>query len=438
MITLSGGGGHVQATKAKYKQIKELQPNTRFLFCDILIDTFGQKIGKFFLWQWNSAQENGDVHYQEWLRITGLPIAEKLFWIPIFFKILYTLIRNPITKIIDTQILGTSAVVKALTFISFFTKRKIAFEKIITELPSEHVKHFTQPIKNLSKKEKQYIKVSCFFSSLVAEDKQEFFWQTLCGISSTDILIDTPPLRPYFLKLMGKERTQEPLNIRIFTHSKEELRLIEKTASKGCFNLIDESPYLSITIEPKDFVSIIMLGSRPHEKATLNYVSNYIEICKNAKDKNRRDLLFVFCRNYDEKPHSLFKRVENLIAFEHDYPETLTVIPMPFQDDEVIAPLFFRSDMTFTRAGGITAMELLSVCRGNIWIHTENLDRFSHKHSAGMPIWEEGNAAYLMQRKGARFITPDTFFQTCKEFFSTDERENKDNSREKESNHFYY
>ena len=420
MITLSGGGGHIQASRAKFKQIEEKHPTTRFLICDLFTDTFGPRLGKFFLWLWNSAQERGDVASQEWFRITGLPIAEKLFAIPVFFKVLYTLLTNPITKIIDTQPMGTSSIIKAIRIVSFFSRRKIEFDKIVTELPSTEVTHFFRPIKALSRKEKGLIKVCCPFATLLDKEEQETFWNRQCGLSTKDIKYDDPPLRPYFLKLRNQPKVAQDLTIKIFTHSKQELELIEEAANKSSLLLVNEDPYLKLTIDASDKVSIIMLGSRPHEKATLRYVNNFIDLARQTQNKKKRHLVFVFCRNYNEKANSLLKRVHDLVYQEKDFPSHLAILPMPFQDDDVIAPLFFRSDMTFTRAGGITAMELLSVCHGNIWIHTEQLDSHSKKKSIGMPSWEEANAQHLIKQKGAKFITPDSFYKSCPNLFNED------------------
>ena len=414
MITLSGGGGHIQATKAKCRQIKEKHPNTEFVFFDTLMETYGARLGKFFVWQWDSALENGDVTYQEWLRISGHPIAEKLFWLPIFFKVLHQCFFNGITKIIDTQIMGTSAIISALRLVKLFKKREVKYEKIITELPSEKATCFFSPIKSLSKKEKPYITVSCAFSPLIEKPVSEQFWQTHCGIPSKEVLVDTPPLRPEFLKLINQPKLNRQLTLKIHTHSDEELKLVQSAAERGYIELENHNPSLHLEVSEQAKVSVIMLGSRPHEKALLSYVSHYIEMAKQYEDQQH--LLFVFCRNYDEKPQSLLKRVCDLVQFESHFPQSLSVIPLPFQNDDLIAPLFKRSDMTLTRSGGITSMELFSVCSGHMWIHTESLDNYRNK-SAGMPAWEEGNAHLLMQKKGAKFITPDTFFHTSKEYF---------------------
>ena len=132
-----------------------------------------------------------------------------------------------------------------------------------------------------------------------------------------------------------------------------------------------------------------------------------------------RHLLFVFCNSHSGHKNSLLKRVHALIKKLEHFPHNLTVIPMCFQTDDVIASLYYRSDATFTRSGGLTAMELMSVAQGQIWIHSEvrhgTID--GEKLEKGMPIWEKGNATYLQKKKGARFITPDSFIDCCHPYF---------------------
>ena len=72
-----------------------------------------------------------------------------------------------------------------------------------------------------------------------------------------------------------------------------------------------------------------------------------------------------------EHKNSLLKRMHDFVQKVDNFPMHLNIIPMCFQGDEVIAPLYYRSDATFTRSGGLTSMELLSVATGQIWIHSE-------------------------------------------------------------------
>ena len=116
----------------------------------------------------------------------------------------------------------------------------------------------------------------------------------------------------------------------------------------------------------------------------------------------------------------LLHKIYNLICSVEEYPNKLTIIPLPFQDDTIIAPLFSRSNATFTRSGGITSLELMAVARGSIWIHMEQHSdsKLLRKPYPYMVSWERGNAFYLYSIKGAQFITPDKLFTVLSQVVS--------------------
>ena len=116
---------------------------------------------------------------------------------------------------------------------------------------------------------------------------------------------------------------------------------------------------------------------------------------------------------------SLFTKVADYIDQMDDYPRSLSIIPFSFQRDDVIAPLFYRSDLSCTRSGGQTAMELMSVCSGDMWVHSEaRSDKrplTQRELLQGIPAWEAANAVYLQKIRGAKIVTPETFVQHAKE-----------------------
>lgn len=158
-----------------------------------------------------------------------------------------------------------------------------------------------------------------------------------------------------------------------------------------------------------------MLGSCPAQKATLKYVQLILEALKERVNEGFFYQVFVFCNDHKPGKNSLLKQVHDLILSSKEFPSNLTIIPLSFQDDNVIAPLFFRSDATFTRSGGLTSMELMAVAKGQICIHSEAKD--PSKLDLGMPQWEFGNASYLREKKGAKILTTSTFAQFCHELF---------------------
>ncbi|CCB90100.1 glycosyltransferase family protein [Simkania negevensis] len=418
LITSSGGGGHIQAANAKAVKALSEDPNLEIIQKDILIDWVGRRFGKCFVHLWNVSQKKGNLRMLSFLS-KNIPVADILFWVLIFIKALRTILREDVDRIIDTQPVGTSATIKALKVASRFTGKKIKLEKVITELPTEKVLHFFKPIKGLSQADRNLLRLVSTTPLLSADQTPDAFWQKNCKLQESEVLYEDFPLRATFEVFRQKlDAPIERMNIEIKVKNYIEKFLIADTIKRGNLHAEIFRDKIAITIEPTDKVSTILLGSQPTEEATIKYVKSFIEMANKAGDRGFRHLLFVFCNHEAEHRNSLLRRVHDAIQKFTDYPQYLNIIPMCFQGDEVIAPLYYRSDATFTRSGGLTSMELMTVAQGQIWIHSEikgTLDR--EKLGNGMPIWERGNAHYLQEKKGAQFITPETFADFCSSYF---------------------
>jgi hypothetical protein len=168
---------------------------------------------------------------------------------------------------------------------------------------------------------------------------------------------------------------------------------------------------MSFTLPAQDFVACVLLGSQPAFGATLSYVKKFMRLAKEVEQRAPLHL-FIFCGHHQLGERSLLSQVSDLIVRLKDYPSQLTIIPLSFQTDQLIAPLFHRSDLTCTRSGGQTAMELMCLMRGEMWIHSEakvNDDQNFAQLLKGIPGWEAGNAIYLKKLWGAKIVTPETF-----------------------------
>lgn len=418
LITSSGGGGHLQAAKAQAVKALSEDPTTEIIQKDILIDIVSKKFGKGFVFLWNSSQKRGNIKFLMFL-LKNIPTADFLFGTFIFIKVFYFILKEGIDQIVDTQPIGTFAIIKAIKLARKITRKPLKLEKIVTELPTDNVVHFFKPIKSLSPNDRSFLKLISTVPLIHENQTADAFWQKNCGLSEKEVCYESFPLRPSFKKYINtKRKHNERMEIKIHVNSSEEKFLIADTIKKGSLHSEIYRENITITIEPTDKVSTILLGSQPTEEATIKYLKKYIEIMRRL-GIDERHLLFVFCNAHYEHRNSLLKRVHSLIQKADHYPENLNIIPMCFQCDDVIASLYYRSDATFTRSGGLTAMELMSVAQGQIWIHSETRHGTINGESLGrgMPIWERGNASYLQEKKGARFITPETFFDGCIPYF---------------------
>jgi hypothetical protein len=421
LFTTSGGGGHIQAAKAQTLKALSENPNTIILQKDVLIDMISKNFGKVFVYLWNSSQKRGNVKFLMFLQ-KNVPTADILFGPFIFLRTLYILLKEGIDQVVDTQPVGTAAIIKAIKVARKITGKPLKLEKIVTELPTDNVIHFFKPIKRLSPTDRMLLKLISTIPLLENGQTTEEFWEKNCGLLESEVCYESFPLRPSFRKyLNAKDETRKSMKILIHVHSNEEKFLISDSIKKGFIPSEIYRDKIGINIEKDDKVSTILLGSQPTEEATLKYLKKYIELTKRSSTPERH-ILFVFCNSHVEHKNSLLKKVHSIVQKTEDFPKNLSVIPMCFQSDDVIASLYFRSDATFTRSGGLTAMELMSVAQGQIWIHSEvrHTRSYSSKLERGMPIWERGNATYLQHKKGAQFITPETFIDCCHPLFLPD------------------
>jgi hypothetical protein len=410
IITSSGGGGLLQAANAKEQEFKAKDPKITVLKRDVMKDWMWKWAGRFCIYQWNRAQLQGDVWTQSFFG-TVIPIAGYLFWPHIFFCTLYTLFKENVDQVLDTQIMGTSAVIKAIRIYNWKKQRAVYLEKVLVDLPSKKATHFFGSIKSLSKKDRRHFKLITVAPLLEEGETDEQFWTENCNLTPAELVFENYYVRQSFRKFQNVQKKTELFKIKTCFYNQEELELIQKSLKRGSLSYEVQGNEISFTINPNDRLFTILLGSQPAQESTLNYVKKFIQLAK--EEPEARIHLFVFCANHNPKQETLFKRVVEKVTHARDYPSNLSIVPMSFQTDEVIAPLFFHSHMTCTRSGGQTAMELMCVGQKEIWVHSETKKKKSQPTNeellAGIPGWESANAAYLQKMKGAKIVTPDHF-----------------------------
>jgi len=407
IITSSGGGGLLQAANAKEQEILAQDPTIQVIQRDVMKDWMWSKFGTFCVNQWNKAQLRGDVRAQVFLGTSSV-FAEYLFWLPMFYYSLKTFLQEDIDRVLDTQVMGTSATIKALRLFNRVKKKHVVLEKVLVDLPTKKATHFFKPIRQLNGKDRQLLRLITIAPMLEKEQTAEQFWQQHCKLNDTHLQYEDYFVRRAFASYRGLERKAEPFALKTRFQNLDELECILQSIERG------KTPYevgngeIRFVIDPKALVFTILLGSQPANNATLNYVLKCLQI--NGKTPVT---IFVFCSKHERGQASLLRKVSEAVHQCDAYPTNLTIVPMSFQNDDVIAPLFFRSDMTCTRSGGQTAMELMSVSTGEIWIHSEaklqNAPLTEEELLAGIPGWESANAAYLQHVRGAKIVTTDTF-----------------------------
>ncbi len=417
IVTSSGGGGLLQAANAKEQEIRAKDPHASVIQRDVMKDWIWERFGRFSVNRWNKAQLRGDVRAQSFFGASA-PVAEYLFWVPVFFYSLYTLFKEDVDQVIDTQILGTSAILKALRLFNRVKKKNVYLEKVLVDLPTKKATHFFKPIRKLGPKDRKLLRLITIAPLLENGQSEAEFWMQNCGLTDAQLQYEDYYVRKSFALYRHLPCTEERFPLKIRFKNPDELQCIIQSIGRGGGGYKATEEEVQFTIDPTAFVCTVLLGSQPAGNATFSYVKAFLGAVQNS---TRVMYLFVFCAHHESGQKTLLRKVSEFVAEWGPYPKNVTIVPMSFQSDDVIAPLFFRSNVTCTRSGGQTAMELLTVSRGEIWVHSEAVAKDSpltnEELLAGIPGWESANAAYLQYARGAKIVTPDLFGSLVKKLY---------------------
>jgi hypothetical protein len=418
IISSSGGSGHIQAARAKRAMLLKENPDCEIVETDLLKDLLGCGIGPLFVNMWNSSQKSGKTHLLE-LYGQIVVLFDLISFIPVYYRLLKLLVRGRFTQIVDVQPCATPAITRAVRAYHRISGIKLMIEKYVIEFPTERVVQYFKPIKLLTAIDRSYLSLVSLEPLTSEGQSPSDFWMKHCKLSMEQVVYTPPLIRESFYNYRDKKRdSEEFFNLPISVPNSIERLFIMQSLTHGPLQFAERKETIFFTLTPKFKVVTLMLGSQPAHKATLRYVDHFIKMSALSTDKI---CLFVFCSNQTKDDMPLIESICKRVINNPDHPKNLTVFPMPYQSDDVIAPLYHRSDATITRSGGVTSMELHSVSRGKIWIHTEKpLKNDSDSLLAkiwGMPSWEEGNAGYLKAKKGADLVCPDTFSTKWEPFF---------------------
>ncbi|MBF8262351.1 MAG: hypothetical protein HW387_16 [Parachlamydiales bacterium] len=415
IISSSGGGGCIQAAVAKEQEERAKDPHVVVINRDIMKDWYLKLIGKLGVSAWNLGQRKGNVILLECLQKCQ-PVGDVLFWLQYFSRFLRLMLKEDIDHVIDTQPQGTSAFLFALRVYNRMRKKNVILEKIIVDLPTDKNTHFFRPIKSLSKKNKKLLRMVSIPPLLSPGQSAEDFWRRHCNISERDVVYQKYVIRRAFCKIQGRQRDEMEFSFTARFDNPEEKRLLTKTLQRGTMRAEVGEHSARFFIAPQDRLITISLGSQPSYEATLGYVRRLLRVAMEPDSIRTPIHMIVFCSYHKMGEDSLLRAVADLILRMKDFPDNVTVVPLGFQDDETVAQVFHRSDLTCTRSGGQTSMELMCVMNGEIWIHSEAKKPAGQSEELsmdqllkGIPGWEAGSALYLHRLWNAKIVTPDTF-----------------------------
>lgn len=399
------GGGHRSAVEAIQQQI--LKNNGQVVIKDIFNDVLGQKIGNYLYESWNTATKNEKLDTLVNFTSKMQPFGEFFLALPEIKNVVTWLIENNINSVINPQPAGLPSIAKAVRIANSINEhilknnRKIFIYNVLTELPTHQTTDFFNTYKSLGDEDRAVCKLISARPLLDKNSSEEEFWEQHTGFKLTDIIYDEFPVRRPFIEYINIDQKQiKELKIKVKNENAKQILNEISTFHDKAFQVGENS----MEIGENDCVIVIMLGSQSNKNSTQKYVNDLINFYNN-KNPDSKQFVFVCCGDHQTngKEESLFSKISNLVKISKDnkqYPENLHVIPLENQNAEQIALLFRRSNVTITRSGGLTAMELHKLSTGQTYIHSTNEDP-----NQGMPEWEAGNARYLHHTKGAQIIT---------------------------------
>ena len=295
IITSSGGGGLIQAAFAKQQEIQLKNPDAVIVCKDVLKDWVWKWLGAFSIKVWNGSQRSGNVSA---LKLLGFSmfISDFVFAPSVFFWTIYTLFTKDIDHVIDTQPLCTGAIVKALRFFQWKRKKKILLEKVLVDLPTKKATHFFRPIRNLSVKDREYLRITTIVPFLDKGETAQQFWNKNCKISESQVQYEPFFVRQSFCNLHKKPRLESSITIQAAVKNSEEGQLIKQCLDRGCLSTRWLDQKVEFTIGPKDLIFTILLGSQPAFEGSLNYVRKFLQIGKETEGKGELSIYLFFAR----------------------------------------------------------------------------------------------------------------------------------------------
>ncbi len=409
---------------------------------DLMKDLVFEYLGNRAVEQWNNAQKSGNIEKQESL-FRKQPIADVVFFLPIFFRTLFTLftMEGFPEKIINTQVMGGHAIIVALALYNSIQARRFSDWKTVkmeiwmTDLVTDKAKHFLNPLKSLTNYERSLVTV---FIPTDREDDIKFFCEytgfsrdKVKPLSDRELPVKAIYLNPEIQEYSPAASHEVQLNVKLSSKQQEIIKKVPhlSQAERG-FN----AEYSQYQVQAGDNVYSLMLGSQPTENVVKAFIEKVAELSKRGSKKPLH--FFVFCGKDKENEPSLFKEMCEKLR-KMDLPSNLSIIPLPFQDPQDIAKIMARSNKRFTRSGGATCFEHLAMRAtiqndpGRVFIvadvaekvfSSQQMKRLSPDQRQeilfkAIPVWEGGNARQLHQRIQATVVCPQILDETIAEDF---------------------
>jgi hypothetical protein len=397
-IWASLGGGHKTAKDAIQEQLKKkYEKKGKKLDTSADYDITGEKIlssvtipflgklGKIGADAWNNAQKAGNLRALR--RIAALDaIVEFLLYPLIYFRVKHLLMQmgQEPKHLISTQAFGLKAIASATAAVNRQKGWNMHWDVYLTDLPSKRATHFFPSIRRAVKNEnlRKLITLHAPHPLVKPGTSEKDFWEKYCG-KVTVKTTNTFPIRQAFMetKKLGKELSSPSTTIKMKLNNEKESAILD------CGKKSEDAKTYNIPIKKEDKVGFLMLGSVPTTESVRAWLHTFVQAA--PKMGGPQPYFFLYCgapEKADAKNpllQNITKEIEDLRK-QGSLPENVHIIPFTNQDADFIALLMARSDLTITRSGGATSMELLQLRQSKdipqrkdrcTFIHSEALSR---------------------------------------------------------------
>lgn len=409
IITTSGGGAHLTTAEALKEGLSagkiSLATPQSIKSVDILKEWVGTP-GIFGTHMWNLYMKQGNTKKLQNLMVLQR-YSDYLFALPVFLHLIFYLLKHPIDTIYDCQPLTTRTILRALWVMEKVFKRHIDIVKVITEPSHAYLDQYLVPIAKLPK----YLKKRLYIWGSEPlrqhpDERAKDFWKNISGIEAHQLLNQgTFPVRLAFIE---NKRFADYKQLTFKANHIAEVKWLKKYFNLSINSTIANNGIESFQIQLpfQALVFTIMLGSQGTEDATVNYVEQIIE-----HFDSEQIYLFVYTGKIDFQ-EGIRPRLKQLID---NKPTRTNVCPFSYQPALNLAPLMARSNITITRSGGATSMELLTLNQGHCLIHSNN--HGEEDETKRLLKHEYGNYLYLKEyhSNGAKLIDKHSLIETLQD-----------------------
>ena len=375
------GGGHRTAKEGiKQQKIKEYAAQGKQLDTQTDIDITGEKVlscvripflgglGDIGVRSWDNAQKNGDLAFLERYAAWGW-IGEIIFYPIVYFRMKWLLqdLKVEPEFVVSTQAFCLNAIMQAMRTVNSQKSWNMHMHVYLTDMPSKKATHFFPSIRKVTGNDALKDMITLHAPPPITKKGQSEsdFWEKYCGKIKV-ITNESFPIRQAFLDTAKlKEKLEKPsVDVAIKLNATGEADIIRNglgTSSAAAYS----DTHVTLNIKKEDKLAFLMLGSQPTATSVLEWVRTFAEESK--KPSQNQNYLFLYCGNPQQNSllESVNKEITALKAAGKIAPN-FNVVAFTDQSADEVALLMARSNVSITRSGGATSMELLELDRADL------------------------------------------------------------------------